>query len=242
MAGTRVSATSQKNAKDDKIDTLSVLSRALMSAHARSVLDIGCGEGEMVSQLANRGLHVIGIDPQEDAIAKARSKYPRLSFIVGTAENLNDISGEFDAAFFLNSLHHVPEDEMRASLLQALDRIRTAGVVIIIEPLATGSFFRAMRPVEDETAIRAKAVHTIEQLIADGEVRLIDLQRWNRVSRFSSLEEFVAYLIKADPLRQEMADANANALARAWRDNVEIRDNHALLTQPLVSWTICRRG
>ncbi|MEO5986957.1 MAG: class I SAM-dependent methyltransferase [Candidatus Limnocylindria bacterium] len=41
---------------------------------ARSVLDVGCGTGVFVLRLAERGLHVIGVDPADASLDVARAK------------------------------------------------------------------------------------------------------------------------------------------------------------------------
>ena len=42
----------------------------------RDVLDIGCGDGRTSRRLAGRGATVLGVDPDEAAIARARAAGP----------------------------------------------------------------------------------------------------------------------------------------------------------------------
>jgi hypothetical protein len=62
-----------------------------------NVLEIGCGEGQLLAALAPaRG---VGLDFSAEMIRIAREKYPRLEFLVGNAEDpatLRGISGPFD--------------------------------------------------------------------------------------------------------------------------------------------------
>ena len=46
------------------------------------IIDLGCGTGHHVRQLADRGAHAIGIDGAADMIAAARQAYPDLDFRV----------------------------------------------------------------------------------------------------------------------------------------------------------------
>jgi len=119
--------------------------------------------------------------------------------------------------------------------------VHPGGLVVVIEPLAAGSFFRAMRPVEDESEIRALAVHAVDMLIGEGTLKLVDLQRWDRETKFQSLEDFTDYLLRVDPQRSESINKNAAQLAKAWRENVTIRENSAFLSQPLICWVLTRR-
>ena len=224
-----------------KADTFGVLCEALHKVRASRVIDLGCGQGEMATRLAAAGFHMTGLDPSSAALEAARERSREIEYFLGSAEAAPFKNGSFDAAYFLNALHHVPPQHMRKAVLSALDLVHPDGIVVVIEPMATGSFFRAMRPVEDETEIRTQAAHVIDQLIADGEVRLLDLRRWDRENCFASLEDFVDYLVAVDPQRAETVQRNNAQLARAWRENITLRDNRACLMQPLICWTLARR-
>src|SRR5437660_5771715 len=57
--------------------------RLLIPANA-SVLEIGCGTGELLALLPNR--NITGLDLSENAIAKARQRLPHAKFEVCAAE------------------------------------------------------------------------------------------------------------------------------------------------------------
>lgn len=230
-----------ERARAVKADTFSIIAHALHKAQAKQVVDFGCGYGDMAARLSADGFDVTGVDPSAESIEQACKSHPHLSFIEGTAEEPPVAAGHFDAAYFLNSLHHVPPAHMQQAVLSAINTVRPEGLVLVVEPLAAGTFFRAMRPVEDETEIRALAVHAVDTLIGNGTLKLIDLQRWDRENRFQSLEDFTDYLLRVDPQRSEAIGRNAAQLAKAWRENVTIRENTAFLSQPLVCWILKRR-
>lgn len=48
----------------------------------QSVLDAGCGTGRIASELARRGVDVVGVDLDPAMIARARSKAPHLAWLV----------------------------------------------------------------------------------------------------------------------------------------------------------------
>lgn len=232
--GTRLSdATSPAPA-----ETGAVLIAALRAQGARRVLDLGCGDGQLTARLAEAGFEVTGIDPAPEAIATARRRHPDLHFVACGAEALPQDLGRFDACCLVNALHHIPAPHMAEVLLAAVARVAPRGLVHVIEPLAEGSFFRAMLPVEDETLVRRQAIDTLEALILSGRVVLRDLRRWTRHSRFSGLPGFVEALVRVDPARAAVARRNAPALARAWRDNIRVQNGQAVLSQPLVCWSL----
>lgn len=219
-------------------DTVTALIAALRAAQARRVLDLGCGDGAVAAMLDREGFEVTGVDPAAGAIAKAQQQVPAARFIRSPAQALPANLAGFDAACFVNALHHVEAADMEKALLSALSALRPGGVIVVIEPLAQGSFFRAMRPVEDETEVRAMAIRAIEALLSSGRLALRNLHRWNRESRFEGLEEFIGYLMRAAPARAALALRNEEALARAWRENIRSVGGMAVLVQPMIRWTL----
>jgi trans-aconitate methyltransferase len=71
-----------------------------------SILDLGCGTGELANKLSQMGVTVSGIDKSENMILQAQKKYPNLNFSVQDAIKLN-YSNEFDAVFSNATLHWV---------------------------------------------------------------------------------------------------------------------------------------
>jgi 2-polyprenyl-3-methyl-5-hydroxy-6-metoxy-1,4-benzoquinol methylase len=72
------------------------------------VLEIGCGDGRLTWLYAPRAASVLGIDPDEEQIALARSAKPseladRVQFEAGEAEDLSR-TAVFDVAFLSWSL------------------------------------------------------------------------------------------------------------------------------------------
>ncbi|HEY5045120.1 MAG TPA: class I SAM-dependent methyltransferase [Solirubrobacteraceae bacterium] len=111
----------------DKYGSTNPVVRRLMSAFERtldqlfaqsdpsSVLDVGCGEGVLVHQWAQRlgERRVVGIDLQEESIQAgwAERQAPNLEYRVMHAENLPFAENEFDLASAIEVLEHVPDPE-----------------------------------------------------------------------------------------------------------------------------------
>jgi 2-polyprenyl-3-methyl-5-hydroxy-6-metoxy-1,4-benzoquinol methylase len=111
----------------DKYGSTNPVVRRLMGAFERtldelfaqsdpsSVLDVGCGEGVLVHQWAQRlgDRRVVGIDLQEDSIQAgwAERQAPNLEYQVMHAENLPFAENEFDLASAIEVLEHVPDPE-----------------------------------------------------------------------------------------------------------------------------------
>jgi SAM-dependent methyltransferase len=91
------------------------LEELLTRAEPRSLLDVGCGEGVLVHQWAQRldERRVVGIDLEEESIQAgwAEHQAPNLEYHVMHAENLPFAENEFDLASAIEVLEHVPDPE-----------------------------------------------------------------------------------------------------------------------------------
>jgi SAM-dependent methyltransferase len=219
-------------------DTVGFLVSALRDLGARSVIDMGCGDGAIAEALAGKGFDVTGVEPAADMLVLARRRLPDATLLQGCAEDLDAGPATYDVAYFVNSLHHVAEARMRDALLNAARMIRPGGRLLVVEPMPEGSFFCTMRPVEDETAIREAAARTIEALVSEGRLLLHRVQRWDRESRFAGTDDFVACLTRVSPQRAALARDNADALDLAWRDNARSAEGGAVLVQPMIGWIL----
>jgi len=92
------------------------LDELLSRADPHSLLDVGCGEGVLVHQWAQRlgeSTRVVGIDLEEDSIQAgwAQRTAPNLEYRVMPAESLPFAQDEFDLTTAIEVLEHVPDPE-----------------------------------------------------------------------------------------------------------------------------------
>src|SRR5215207_4405738 len=91
------------------------LGELLTQADPRSLLDVGCGEGVLTQQWAERltGRRVVGIDLDDPLIQAewAKRQAPNLEYRAMKAENLPFADEEFDLASAIEVLEHVPDPE-----------------------------------------------------------------------------------------------------------------------------------
>jgi SAM-dependent methyltransferase len=84
-------------------------------AAPRSILDVGCGEGVLTSQWAERlgDGRIVGIDLDDPKLRAEWDKRqrPNLEYRAEEATSLSFADGEFDMATAIEVLEHVPEPE-----------------------------------------------------------------------------------------------------------------------------------
>jgi 2-polyprenyl-3-methyl-5-hydroxy-6-metoxy-1,4-benzoquinol methylase len=106
-----------------------------------SILDVGCGEGVLTAQWADRlgDRRIVGID-LEDPKLKAEWEQRRranLEYRVEDATHLSFVDGEFDMATAIEVLEHVPDPERT---LSEMARVAKRWVLVSVprEPLWRG--------------------------------------------------------------------------------------------------------
>ena len=183
---------------------IAVLEDAFAPLPGRHILDIGCGSGALARALTKIGALVSGIDPSAGAIAAARETAPDATFEVADGAALPFGAGVFDGAVFLNSLHHVPAASMHAALREAARVTGPGRTVVVVEPLAEGSFFAVVRALEDETAVRQQAAAAVADLTGEAVFDVVADETYTRRERYHSLDELLGRLVSTDLAREAL--------------------------------------
>jgi SAM-dependent methyltransferase len=174
------------------MDDFAALQMALQ-LDGRTVADIGCGDGAIVRRLREAGADAIGIDID---VNSARERDPEGRYLEGAAQELPLADASIDVAVMFKSLHHVPDPHAAFPELRRV--VREA--VFIAEPLAEGDFFELIRPVDDETQVRADAQEAIARAEGFQRTRTFDYDLVISLDGFDALKRMV---LGADPTRAE---------------------------------------
>jgi 2-polyprenyl-3-methyl-5-hydroxy-6-metoxy-1,4-benzoquinol methylase len=117
------------------------LDELLATADPASLLDVGCGEGVLTHQWAQRlaPRRVVGIDLEDEPIQAewATRQAPNLEYRIMKAENLPFADGEFDVATAIEVLEHVPDP---AHTVAEMARVASGHLLVSVprEPLWRG--------------------------------------------------------------------------------------------------------
>jgi SAM-dependent methyltransferase len=191
----------------------------LLDVRGRDVLDVGCGDGALVRRLADARARAVGLDPQAAALEQARAQAREgqtVRYVQGTAEDPPFADASFDVVIFFNSLHHVPPACMDRAVAEAARMLRPGGLLYVQEPVARGSAFELLRPVEDETQVRRVAQEALGRAASGGLARLVSREALLTV-RHADFDALRARTISVEPARAAAFSEQEPALRAAFQ-------------------------
>ncbi|WP_448213112.1 class I SAM-dependent methyltransferase [Colwellia sp. MEBiC06753] len=100
-----------------------------------SLLDIGCGNALILSELAPYTNEVFGIDYAEAMIEQAKKVIPNGHFQTGEAGNLKFKDKQFDRLLCYSIFHYFPSQEYVLQAIAEMIRVTKPGGVILIGDL-----------------------------------------------------------------------------------------------------------
>lgn len=140
------------------------------------VLDIGCGRGELVAHLTEKGFAATGIDYSEAAVSCAKDLYPKGDFRLVRSDQQLFEAASFDKIFMLGTIEHLYEPEIAKTLAEIKRLLKPGGACVITTctnalyyktrsyrlRAALASFFR-LPPPSPSHSEEDKAMHVNEK-------------------------------------------------------------------------------
>ena len=123
------------------------------------ILDVGCGTGQLTSEITQFGAEVVGIDSSPDMIATARKNFPQLQFEVADVTALT-FANEFDVVVSNAALHWVRD---QPSAIASIARALKPHGRLVFEMGGRGNLQHLLDAVYQ--ALRALGVADPEQLL-----------------------------------------------------------------------------
>ncbi|MBF0248020.1 MAG: methyltransferase domain-containing protein [Alphaproteobacteria bacterium] len=175
---------------------------ATLELEGRKVVDIGCGEGDLVRLMTRHGAKAYGIEPNPVQLEKAHAEKPAGGevYYEGRAESLPFDDESVDVAVFFNSLHHIPAAVMDAALAEAKRALKPGGVMYVCEPVAEGPHFELMQPVHDETVVRAQAYAAVQKARDAGVADALEFT-YLHPARHKDFAQFKERMLRINPHR-----------------------------------------
>ena len=100
------------------------------------ILDLGCGPGSQLIELARSIQYGYGVDLAENMIRRAQAEaaeYANLKFCVGTAQNIPDFifTVGINKIFSNYAFHHLSDDDKRSAIMRLSDLLPSEGLFIL---------------------------------------------------------------------------------------------------------------
>lgn len=165
----------------------------------KKVLDVGCGNGYVLSRYAKEGAETYGIDITETGIQICKNRFEFMNlkgnFVVGNAEELPFEDNFFDCVCSMGVLHHVPNTEKAVSEIHRV--LKKDGRLIVMfyhrDSAFCNLYFSTVRMITGKT---------LEQCIDDydgignpkGDV-YSKKELGVLLNNFSDLDMFISYLV-----------------------------------------------
>ena len=106
---------------------LNDLGRSLPPNRAATVLDLGCGTGDLAAAAAAGVSRWIGVDLRPDAIETARARFPQGSFITASADEVPLDDGTVDVVVARLLFSSLPSPRLEAGVAREVGRLLRPG-------------------------------------------------------------------------------------------------------------------
>jgi SAM-dependent methyltransferase len=205
--------------------------REVVPLRGRRVLEVGCGGGALLGWLRRQEALPLGVEPDAAQLARARegSDVP-LVRALGEALPLAD--GSFDLVIYFNSLHHVPVALQGRAVAEAARVLAGEGHLLVIEPMALGSYFALLQPLEDETEVRRAAYGTLLAAETSG-LSMLREETYDTRLVEASWAATRARFLAANPARAVMLEQVEDRLARMFEQLGEPVADGRAFSQPM---------
>jgi len=196
----------------ETISNVEAVCREIGDARGQTILDIGCGTGELCRALAGKGAKITGIDPGENAIAQAIELGGGATYQATTLDDAGLSPNSFDVVIFCTSLHHIPN--MADALQGAIKLVKNSGKVIIVEPQPDDPLYPVYRWLDDEKEVQTQAQNAIDEIIEAGRLTRSKTLYLSKKYRYASLDALINDMLEvdasrslSDDTRKKMSDA-----------------------------------
>lgn len=196
----------QENSKP-QFERAQELLKSLNITESSSVLDVGCGHGNIIAEISRKAPKgkSIGLDASLSMIQLAKeqfqkSRFPNLDFQNAKAEEMDFKENSFDAIVCFSCLLWVREPKKALDLMCKF--LKPGGVLLILTYLKESAYITFLEKTLEEFPSYKKlsAVHTMlsfeeyKAILRSHEMELDEFRAEWRYSRYKSTDELKSYL------------------------------------------------
>ncbi len=178
----------------------------------KTIVEIGCGTGELARELTARGARVIAVD--REAMLAAAAAAPRAGneqYVAASGESLPVREGCADLVLYIASLHHLPSERLDDATAECRRVLRRGGRAVFIEPVyRRGSYTDLTRLVEDERAAQRLAYEAILRASSAGLEMLVE-EPFFIARSFADYEQLIATFVE-EPAKRPAILRRAKAI------------------------------
>lgn len=160
----------------------------------QQVLELGCGRGETIRQLAARYPQVrflaSDVDRQAWQWNLQQPTPPNLQFHLAGAQQIDLADGSLQGVLMIKSLHHVPVADMLPCLREIHRVLVAGGLACLIEPVYAGPFNEVLRLFHDEQEVRKRAAAAIEGVIEEQRFRRVRQVMYHVRRHFRNFDDY----------------------------------------------------
>jgi ubiquinone/menaquinone biosynthesis C-methylase UbiE len=97
------------------------------------VLEVGCGAGDVLSELAKQGRRCIGIEASEHMVGRCNEK-PGVHIVLGSADRLDFPDSSFDLVFSQQVIEHLHPEDLPGHFFECYRVLRLGGTLSVETP------------------------------------------------------------------------------------------------------------
>jgi len=187
----------------------------LVDVQGRVAVDVGSGSAGFVAWLNANGALAYGLECSDHMLNESRQLYGRPNQVGGVGQQLPFATESVYVVTFMNSLHHVPADQMDAALNEAKRVIGQQGFIYVLEPVADGPGYETGKLIDDEAEVRALAQAAMDRMVGRGVVPVKEGRYVNRYT-YRDIEDYFRVMIGVDGSRAEMVERYKDQVTEAF--------------------------
>lgn len=152
--------------QEDEVFDKDVVTKELKKLNPKSVLDIGCGNGNWAKTIKEElgDVDYLGIDISKKMVSYAQKRNPEMNFKHMDVREVGALGKKYDLIFAYTCFLHVPKEDMKETVKQLK---KVGKQILFVEPIKEGAKqqFRVLHPElikefdKGKVILNPKAIH-----------------------------------------------------------------------------------